>query len=88
MRHNYPDSRWLSNISHELTHVKVIPNNMAFSKDFKLGWLIHCLYDQIQNELQQTLPIPLDIISEDIWILYSALKVIAGYERCEVYGVC
>jgi hypothetical protein len=49
---------------------------MVISEDFKLGWLIHCRYDQIKNELQQTLPIPLDIISEDHWILYSALKVI------------
>jgi hypothetical protein len=69
----YSDSCWLSNISHELMHAKAIPNNMAISEDFKLGWLIHCRYDQIQNELQQTSPIPLDIISEDYWILYSAL---------------
>lgn len=72
----YPDSRWLSNTDRALTHVCAIPDNITVPEDFKLGWLVHCRYDQIQNELQRTLSIPSNLPSDDKWILYSAMKVI------------
>lgn len=72
----YPDSRWLSKIDRNLTHVNSIPDNTEVSDDFKLGWLVHCQYDQIQNELQQPLYIRSDNSAFSEWTFNSALKVI------------
>jgi len=72
----YPDSRWLSNIERKLTHVGSIPESIQASNDFKQGWLIHCRYDQIQNELHKMRSFQRDFVPEDKWIYYSALKAV------------
>lgn len=81
----YPDSRYVSGISRELTHGKEFLKKEFGTNDFKIGWQVHLLCDKIQRRIfQQNIPgfnkLQHEGYEENQWINFTAAKIIADMD--------
>jgi hypothetical protein len=92
----YPDSRYLSKIDRKTTHNKKFLNKIFYkSDDFKKGWFIHLIYDQIQFKvLNDIFPDLLDKfkqekknLSLEHWILRSNLKILQDINDISKFSI-
>ena len=76
----YPDSRYVTKIDRNITHDKnLLINNFYQNNDFKKGWFVHLVCDQVQSTiLKQTFPdiVKNDKMSSREWVLKTSLKII------------
>lgn len=77
---SYPDSRFTTGISRDLTHgMNILDGNFA-STDFKKGWQAHEICDHIQHEAFRNFVPFLDEYKEDWndekWVDFTAVKII------------
>jgi len=73
----YPDSRWTTGVERKMTHDPRFLDPDFPTDDFTLGWHLHCLCDQIQQDLLGRFLAKLTGLSSDEqWIRMSAAKVV------------
>ena len=78
----YPDSRYVSGISRELTHSNEFLKKEFAINDFKIGWQIHLLCDKIQRQIfHQNIPgfnkLQHEGFEENQWVNFAAAKIVA-----------
>lgn len=78
----YPDSRYVSGISRELTHGHELLKKEFAANDFKKGWQVHLLCDKIQRRVfHQNVPgfdkFKHEGFEKNQWIHFTAAKIIA-----------
>lgn len=89
----YPDSRYITQIDRKLTHPDDFLNDDFFkADDFRKGWFIHLLCDNIQRKLQTK--IFSDIASDDklthgneSWIVRSVLKILQDMDDVKKFDI-
>ncbi|MBU2646621.1 hypothetical protein KKI24_18070 [bacterium] len=73
----YPDSRWISGIDRELTHHERFRSPDFPTSDFTRGWQIHCVCDEIQNQLfAAQFPEQIPSSPEQRWVELSVAKLV------------
>ncbi|MBX4205516.1 MAG: hypothetical protein KW788_05065 [Candidatus Doudnabacteria bacterium] len=88
----YPDSRYITKISRDLTHpVDFALGELKGTDDFRKGWQTHLICDQIQAEItKEKLP---DVFEgelkagSDVWVRLTALKVLQDYQDALQYDI-
>lgn len=73
----YPDSRYITGIDRELTHNNNLIKLEFAKDDFRKGWQLHLICDNLQNELRRKLLPELSSESrEEDFIFASAMKTV------------
>ena len=88
----YPDSRYMTGISRELTHPENFMDwDVAVADDFKKGWFVHLLGDAIWTQLlPELLPEALEGTKgqgSETWIKSTAIKILLDIndaKKCDI----
>jgi hypothetical protein len=89
----YPDSRYFSRIKRELTHDAQFESKGFYSNDdFKKGWAVHLLYDDIQfdviSEIFPTLFSRQEIMyGNDHWITRTVIKILQDLDDIKYFDI-
>ena len=90
----YPDSRYLTKINRDLTHPKgFLEDKSFFADDFKKGWYLHLLCDQLQiNVIKDEFPqLFVDgneaVYGNDLWVSLTAIKFIQDMEDMKCFPI-
>jgi len=88
----YPDSRYLTGISRELTHPLDFSTwQFDFCDDFKKGWLIHLNVDQVQEKLiREKFPqifVGKIFYGSKAWIGHTAIKALLDLNDCRKFNI-
>jgi hypothetical protein len=88
----YPDSRYVSGISRELTHDSNFLEKSFANNDFNAGWQAHLMCDKIQRRVfHQNLPgfdkYKSEGYQEDKWIDFTAAKIIADMNDVQMFDI-
>ena len=84
----YPDSRYISAVSRDLTHPEeLLDKDLAELTDFQKGWLAHLLCDNAmrqvtKNELPEIFTEPDD---KDTWVRLTALKILQDIDDAKQF---
>lgn len=88
----YPDSRYVTKIDRLLTHPEdLFTEALSGDNDFKKGWAIHLLCDEVQaNLFAKRFP---EVLNSDVkagsseWIYVTALKMVQDMEDLKHYSI-
>ena len=84
----YPDSRYISAVSRDLTHPEeLLDKDLAELTDFQKGWLAHLLCDNAmrqvtKNELPEVFTEP---DNKDTWVRLTALKILQDIDDAQQF---
>lgn len=84
----YPDSRYISAVSRDLTHPEELLNkDPAMLTDFQKGWLAHLVCDNAmrqvtRNELPEVFTEP---DNKDTWVRLTALKILQDIDDAQQF---
>lgn len=87
----YPDSRYVTKIDRNLTHPQDYMGLIRGDDDFKKGWAIHLLCDNVQAEITRE-QLPEIFLLEDgqgseMWIHRTALKILQDIDDAKRYAI-
>jgi len=88
----YPDSRYITGIDRSLTHpIDYLDWHWDMADDFKKGWFVHLLTDQIQSQVtREKLP---QVFKgsygqgSDVWINHSAIKILLDLDDVKKFKI-
>lgn len=86
----YPDSRYITKIDRGLAHDKKYLENSFATDDFKKGWRVHLICDEIQGKYIAAITNTQDKIvkqSDITWIELTAIKVLQEIEDLKSFDV-
>lgn len=86
----YPDSRYVTKISRNLTHDEKFLKNGFANSDFKKGWQIHLLCDEIQGKLIREMTNTKSCVikqNDETWIVHTAIKILQEISDLKEFDV-
>ncbi len=88
----YPDSRYITGIDRELTHPTDYTDWLwSETDDFRKGWFVHLLTDQIQSRVtREKLPQVFEGSygqGSDVWIKHSAIKILLDLDDVKKFDI-
>ncbi len=88
----YPDSRYITNTPREVTHPENFMEwDLGEADDFKKGWFLHLLCDEVQGEA--ALELFPHVFSKDGrqydegWIKYTAVKILQDFHELQYFDL-
>lgn len=88
----YPDSRYITQIDRLLTHPVDYPDwQWETADDFKKGWLVHLLADQLQRQITKE-KLPQIFEGETgqgskVWIQHTAIKILQDLDDVKRFDI-